>query len=88
MPRTTQDLEDSAPQQWANSLFNTHFGEELDACPDLVRELYATTLEEGVVTLDSLGESTCEDWLTYEESCYFKSSYLDVSVDWADADAR
>lgn len=87
-PCTTQDLEGTVPPMWDNSLFNARFGDELDACPELVRELYAVTLEEGIVTLDSLEASTCGDWLAYEESCYFKSSYLDVSMDWADASGR
>lgn len=72
---------------WASSLFSSFFELELDPCPDSVADLYGTP-ERGVVTLEETVSASCGDWLEYEGSCYFKSSYLDVSINWEDADAR
>lgn len=73
---------------WSESLFNGLFGLELDACPDSVAEEYGTP-EGRVVTYGEMSSAACGDyWLQFEDSCYFKSSYLDSSINWEDADAR
>lgn len=82
-----QDPGGTESPQWANSLFHELFQEELDLCPDEVAEIYGT-LEEGVVTLESLQSPFCGDWLSFGDSCYAKSTYLDLAVGWEHAATR
>lgn len=83
----SQDPSGSRSSIWADSVFRALFDLELDACPDEVADLYGE-VEGGVVTLDSLQSPSCGVWLAYENSCYSKSSYLDVAISWNDATAR
>lgn len=76
--------------QWSSSLFNNLFGLELDPCPADVADIYGTLEGEGggVVTREDLTSVSCGDWLEYEGSCYFKSSFLEFSTSWEDASSR
>lgn len=85
-PKGPEGAAASAPQ-WSSSLFSKHFELELDPCPEAVAELYGTP-QGGIVTLDQMLSENCDDWLEFEGSCYFKSSYLESSISWKDADSR
>lgn len=80
-------MEDSESPVWVYSLFATMFQDELDPCPEEVTQLYSAT-EESIVTLDSLRSPHCGDWLSFGDSCYFKSTYLDLATSWDDAEAE
>lgn len=87
LPGTPQDTADTS--QWSSSLFSEFFDFELDPCPDGVGDFYGGEPEGGIVTLDELTSAACgDDWLEYEGSCYFKSSFVESSTSWEDADAR
>lgn len=68
-------------------MFAEMFENELDSCPDEVAELYTATMD-SMITLESVQSSGCGDWLSYQDSCYFKSSYLDLATTWVDAETR
>lgn len=82
-----QDPAGSESTQWDGSLFRELFEIELDPCPNEVADIYGV-VEEGVITLENLQSPACGDWLSYEDSCYTKSSYLDLATDWEHAIAR
>ena len=78
-----------AASQWSSSLFNSFFDSELDTCPEDIAGIYGDMEQEGgIVTLDDLTSNACGDWLEYDSSCYFKSSFLESSTSWEDAGAR
>lgn len=91
-PTNPQGADDS-DDEWTSSVFNTYFELELDPCPPSVAEIYGTP-EGGIVPVEEVQSPDCgggdgeERWLAFEASCYSKSSFLDVALDWEDADAR
>ncbi|CAM9848416.1 unnamed protein product [Ectocarpus fasciculatus] len=91
---STTATDDPTASQWNSSVFSKFFEMELDACPESVSDLYGTPVG-GVVSYQEVQSADCGDnddddsvWLAFENSCYYKSSYLDAAESWEDADAR